>query len=320
MKSPRKTTEEGAVESILEASIVTQKQGTDEINQNLEHLIMQGERNNPEGILEAQTVVQKKILDEVSKPMELKITINDAETVSYKGEKGDAPTNEELLDLIKPLIPEPIKGEDDKSVDEEEVIGGLLKHLLPKIPTVEEVAKLVPPGAKGEKGRDADEERIIADLTSRIPKPVPGPMGPPGKDGSPDTGLETLKKLKALPKGSRLPYEWIDGAPEFNHHASKTVSLTELDDVDYSGLEFVNGKYVLGSGGGGVVWSTAPTDPTDDAEAGEIAYDADYFYVAIAADTWKRTALSTWVAAGDFILTETGDELLTETGDNIIQE
>lgn len=34
---------------------------------------------------------------------------------SVKGDKGDAPTEQELLSLIKPLIPEPIKGIDGRT-------------------------------------------------------------------------------------------------------------------------------------------------------------------------------------------------------------
>jgi hypothetical protein len=28
---------------------------------------------------------------------------------------------------------------------------------------------------------------------------------------------------------------------------------------------------------------------------GQVAYDTDYFYICVAANTWKRTPLSTWV-------------------------
>jgi hypothetical protein len=36
------------------------------------------------------------------------------------------------------------------------------------------------------------------------------------------------------------------------------------------------------------------TSPTDAGNAGEICYDANYIYVCVAANTWKRFALSTW--------------------------
>lgn len=39
---------------------------------------------------------------------------------------------------------------------------------------------------------------------------------------------------------------------------------------------------------------TAPTTATDPGTAGDIRYDADYVYVCVATDTWKRSALATW--------------------------
>jgi hypothetical protein len=38
----------------------------------------------------------------------------------------------------------------------------------------------------------------------------------------------------------------------------------------------------------------APATASSTGTAGQIAYDASYFYVCTATDTWKRTALSTW--------------------------
>lgn len=38
----------------------------------------------------------------------------------------------------------------------------------------------------------------------------------------------------------------------------------------------------------------APSSAGDTGSAGAIAYDADYIYVCIATDTWKRAAISTW--------------------------
>jgi len=40
--------------------------------------------------------------------------------------------------------------------------------------------------------------------------------------------------------------------------------------------------------------SSAPATATSTGTAGDIAYDADYIYVCVATDTWKRSALSTW--------------------------
>jgi hypothetical protein len=36
------------------------------------------------------------------------------------------------------------------------------------------------------------------------------------------------------------------------------------------------------------------TNATDTGTAGEVCWDADYLYVCVGVDTWKRTALTTW--------------------------
>ena len=36
------------------------------------------------------------------------------------------------------------------------------------------------------------------------------------------------------------------------------------------------------------------TNSNDTGTAGDIRYDADYVYICVATDTWKRAAISTW--------------------------
>lgn len=38
----------------------------------------------------------------------------------------------------------------------------------------------------------------------------------------------------------------------------------------------------------------APASATASGEAGQWAYDADFLYVCVAANTWKRVAIATW--------------------------
>tara|TARA_R110002111_G_scaffold240448_1_gene302128 strand:+ start:1035 stop:1271 length:237 start_codon:yes stop_codon:yes gene_type:complete len=40
--------------------------------------------------------------------------------------------------------------------------------------------------------------------------------------------------------------------------------------------------------------NTAPASASAVGDLGEIRYTADYIYVCIATNTWKRTALTTW--------------------------
>jgi hypothetical protein len=46
--------------------------------------------------------------------------------------------------------------------------------------------------------------------------------------------------------------------------------------------------------GGGASWSSAPASGTAAGNAGDRAYDSNYYYVCVATNTWKRTSLATW--------------------------
>lgn len=65
------------------------------------------------------------------------------------------------------------------------------------------------------------------------------------------------------------------------------------------------GQVLTSQGGSQLTWEdaasspspitgTAPTSTTDTGTAGELRFDADYLYVCIATDSWKRAALSVW--------------------------
>jgi hypothetical protein len=71
-----------------------------------------------------------------------------------------------------------------------------------------------------------------------------------------------------------------------------SISVPAKAFLDYDGLTLP--VTVTGSGGGsGLSWSSAPASATATGAAGEIAYDGDNLWVATAANTWKRTALTT---------------------------
>jgi len=101
-------------------------------------------------------------------------------------------------------------------------------------------------GERGENGKDAIATEIIKEVLVKIPTPKDGVDG---KDGSPDTPEEVKNKLLKV----GLSYEELQNIPDIQkivqlNQASKTVSLSELDDVDLSGVTTINGKYVLGGG------------------------------------------------------------------------
>lgn len=102
-------------------------------------------------------------------------------------------------------------------------------------------------GDKGERGEKGEKGEDGFGIDGKD-----GKNGIDGKDGSPDTPKQVKEKLLKV----GLDYNELDNTPDINkviniavagvRQSSKTVSLTELDDVDYSGLTQTNGKYVLG--------------------------------------------------------------------------
>ena len=49
-----------------------------------------------------------------------------------------------------------------------------------------------------------------------------------------------------------------------------------------------------GGGGGGISWVTPPASAASAGVAGQVAYDASYFYVCYGSGQWLRTPLSSW--------------------------
>jgi len=95
-------------------------------------------------------------------------------------------------------------------------------------------------GEKGEKGIQGEK----GEKGERGPIGPTGPQGKPGKDG-------VSPKIEEIV----IDYKQVINAPKVEEivrtvsQASKTTSLSELDDVDISGLTQTDGKYILGGGG-----------------------------------------------------------------------
>ena len=51
-----------------------------------------------------------------------------------------------------------------------------------------------------------------------------------------------------------------------------------------------------------IATSQTPATASAAGTAGDIAWDSDYIYVAVAANTWKRAALSTWGGAAENVI------------------
>lgn len=63
-------------------------------------------------------------------------------------------------------------------------------------------------------------------------------------------------------------------------------------------------------------WSPVPGSSGAVGKAGQKAYDSDYLYICVAANTWKRIAFDTFT--GEYLLLESGDHILTEAGELIL--
>ena len=145
---------------------------------------------------------------------------------NFKGEKGNSPTEEELLQLIKPLIPSPIAGKD--GIDGQTPTKSELQAL---------IAPLIPEPIVGSQGLPGQDSSVVG------PR---GPKGNSGKDGSPDTGQMIVDKLSRLIGDNKLDITALKGLDKLEQSLSNSFlsqaksfipkSLSALYDVNLNGL------------------------------------------------------------------------------------
>jgi len=92
-------------------------------------------------------------------------------------------------------------------------------------------------------------------------------------DGSNQRVEDRVRRLEAL-RASEIPIEAIAGSTARN--VQEALEGLQLG-VD-ARVELV----------------AAPATAASTGAAGQVAYDADYWYVCVATDTWKRVAIATW--------------------------
>lgn len=131
-----------------------------------------------------------------------KVALRLAAKISAKGEDGEdghTPTNEELLALIKPLIPQ-IK--DGATPTKQE----LLALIRPLIPVVE----------NGTSPTDEELLGLIIPLIPQLPdmKPFIGEISATIEQNLPQYGTAFRDGLELLPEGERLHAKYIDGLKE----------------------------------------------------------------------------------------------------------
>ena len=71
---------------------------------------------------------------------------------------------------------------------------------------------------------------------------------------------------------------------------SQVPTNADLGDLAYQDAATVPSITV----GSLFVATKTPSSASDTGTTGQIAWDADYIYVCVATDTWKRVAIATW--------------------------
>lgn len=116
-----------------------------------------------------------------------------------QGVKGDKPSKEEIISLMKPLIPKPIPGRDGRDGKAGESIIG-------------------PMGPEGPQGES-----------------IEGSPGADGKNGSPDTAPEIRDKLSTLLGNERLSINAIKGLEQLLNSVLQGQSMQKSRVGGYSG-------------------------------------------------------------------------------------
>lgn len=69
-----------------------------------------------------------------------------------------------------------------------------------------------------------------------------------------------------------------------------------------------------------IITSDPPDTITSAGTVGEIQWDGDWIYVAVANNSWKRAALSTWGVTGDTMIYEDSNTMVFEDGNTMIYD
>ena len=162
-----------------------------------------------EGIKELARVIQE--IKTIEIPTSLVI-----DGGALKGDKGDSPTEEELVSLITPLIPEPLKGDIGVPFTYKDFTTSQLEGLK----------------VKGDKGDNGDN----------------GERGFTGNEGSPDSPKEIKDKLESLKGDERLDISTIKGAETLSLKKDVERAIDILDQRS----QFLINKTTSSSGSGTV--------------------------------------------------------------------
>jgi hypothetical protein len=159
-----------------------------------------------------------------------------------KGDDGLTPSAEEIIELIKPLIPKPVKGDNGHSFTDKQLLK-LIKPLIPEIPTV----------VKGDNGKDyiltPQDIEDIAKFVKITPEEVSETTPEEVRDLLSDLEGEDRLDVSAI-KGLE---DKLNGLTKATGQANQTIGsrlskLAQMKDVDLSFVtKNAEGKYVLAS-------------------------------------------------------------------------
>lgn len=145
--------------------------------------------------VKSASLVTNQKLDKIAKKPDVqKVQIEGISLVTIKGDPGKnakPPTDGELLALIRPLIPKPVKGEKGNSPTAEELLV-LIRPLIP---------------AKAKDGHTPTETELLAIIQPLIPAPLEGAKGDPGINApvlSPDETVGKINSAKILIDAERV--------------------------------------------------------------------------------------------------------------------
>lgn len=95
-------------------------------------------------------------------------------------------------------------------------------------------------------------------------------------------GSVVIDIVRATDRTQQTDYRAFDPFPSDTHERALD-KLTLIGQDDGARIEALDTAKLQ--------WVPAPASSADTGEAGQIAYDADYIYLCVATDTWKRVAL-----------------------------
>lgn len=152
-------------------------------------------------------------LDAIANKESIGVHMEGVSLVTLKGDPGETPSDERLVKLIEPLIPEPIKGD----TPSDQHLEFLIKPLIPNpikgdTPSQAELTKLIKPlipkPIKGDPGISPSKAEVTEIIRPLIPKPIKG------DPGSPDTGEEIVDKINKDKSGKVIKKEHVEGLNE----------------------------------------------------------------------------------------------------------